>query len=306
MSLVTGVLVYALLSYSITSNMLIPLLPALEHAYGTSPVTAVWVTLAALLAGAAFVPTLCRLGDTLGWKKSMTIVGLGCLLVGGVIAAVSTTVPLLLLGRAFQGVSLLAFPMIAGIVNDEFTVTRRKVAISLLSATLFFGSGAGGVIAGLLVEHAASFRIVFWMSALLPLLAIPLVAVFIPRGRGPAPDAPANRWRVIDLATSGGLRPTGDSSGLSRAVTGGKTDLWITRRVFRARPQAARPAAAVWYWNLGHLSGRYAARGRPPVHAAHRQQAVERRPLPCMRTSRCWTSMATCRSHSRPIPCWCS
>jgi MFS family permease len=205
MTLLTGVLVYALLSYSITSNMLIPLLPELEHSLRISPVTAIWVTLIALLSGAAFVPALCRLGDTLGLKKSMAIAGLSCLAVGGLLAAVSSSIPLLLTGRALQGVALLAFPMIAGIVNDEFTITRRKVAVSLLSATLFFGSGAGGVAAGLLVEHAASFRLVFWLSAALPLAAIPLLAVAVPRGRGPAADAPASRWKTVDLAGAAGF-----------------------------------------------------------------------------------------------------
>ena len=205
MTLVTAVLVYGLLSYSLTSNMLVPLLPELERSFRIGAVTAIWVTLVALLAGAALVPQLCRFGDTLGWKKSMTITGLGCLCAGGVIAAVSPWIPLLLVGRALQGVGLLAFPMIAGIVNDEFTVTRRKVAISLLSATLFFGTGAGGVIAGLLVEHAASFRVVFWLSALLPLIAIPLVAATVPNSRGPGPDAPANRWKAVDLAGAAGF-----------------------------------------------------------------------------------------------------
>ena len=205
MTVMTAVLVYGLLSYSLTSNMLVPLLPALERSLRISPVTAIWVTLIALLAGAAFVPQLCRLGDTLGWKKSMATTGLGCLCAGGVIAAVSTAIPLLLVGRALQGVALLAFPMIAGIVNDEFTVTRRKVAVSLLSAALFFGTGAGGVIAGLLVEHAASFRLVFWLSALLPAVAIPLLALAVPDSRGPGPNAPANRWKVVDLAGAAGF-----------------------------------------------------------------------------------------------------
>jgi MFS family permease len=204
MTLVTGVLAYAMLSYSVTSNMLVPLLPALERAYRVSAVTAVWITLTSLLAGAAFIPSLCRLGDTLSWKKSMALAGLACLVLGGVIAALSTTIPLLLVGRALQGVALVVFPMIAGIVNDEFPVVRRKVAISLLSAALFLGTGIGGVLAGLLVEHHGSFRIVFWLSAVLPLIALPLVALTVPRGRRPA-GAPANWRQAVDLAGAAGF-----------------------------------------------------------------------------------------------------
>jgi MFS family permease len=76
MTLMTGVVVFALLGYSIPSNMLTPLLVELQVAYNISAVAAIWISLAALLAGAAFVPTLCRLGDDLGWKKSMSIVAL--------------------------------------------------------------------------------------------------------------------------------------------------------------------------------------------------------------------------------------
>ena len=199
MTLMTGVIVFALLGYSIPSNMLTPLLVELEAAYNISAVAAIWISLAALLAGAAFVPTLCRLGDDLGWKKSMSIVALACLAVGGTVAALSTQLWLLIIGRAIQGVGLLVFPMIAGIVNDEFPVVRRKVAISLLSAALFLGTGIGGVIAGTLVEHHSSFRIVFWGSALLPALGIIAVALGVPNGRGPAPGAPAGWRQAIDL-----------------------------------------------------------------------------------------------------------
>lgn len=143
---------------------------SLEASYHISAVAAIWISLIALLSGAAFVPTLCRLGDTMGWKKSLAIAGLACLALGGLIAAVSDSLPLLLLGRAITGVGLVMFPMLAGIVNEEFPVVRRKIAISLISATLFLGLGIGGVIAGLIVEHHASFRIVFWGSAILPFL----------------------------------------------------------------------------------------------------------------------------------------
>jgi MFS family permease len=205
MTLLAGVLVYGLLGYSITSNMLTPLLPELESAYHISAVGAIWISLVALLSGAAFIPTACRLGDTLGWKKSVAIGALGCLVVGGVIAAASTSVPLLLVGRAFQGVGLAVFPMLVAITNDEFPVVRRKVAISLLSGALFFGSGFGGVLAGLIVEHHSSFRIVFWLSVLLPLIGIVLLSVFVPRGRGPAADAPDRWWQAIDLPGAAGF-----------------------------------------------------------------------------------------------------
>jgi len=167
MTIVTAALLFALIGYSIPSNMLVPLLVSLEAAYHISAVAAIWISLIALLSGASFVPTLCRLGDTMGWKKSLVIFGLGCLAVGALIAAVSSSLPLLLVGRAISGVGLVLFPMLAGIINDEFPVMRRKVAISLMSAFLFLGLGVGGVIAGIsgavLVEFISAWSPGAWL-----------------------------------------------------------------------------------------------------------------------------------------------
>jgi MFS family permease len=171
MSLVTGVLVYALLSYSITSNMLIPLLPELEHSYGISPVTAIWVTLVALLAGAACVPTLCRLGDTLGWKKSMTIVGLGCLLAGGVIAAsfgliYVEDIPPEHVGRLFGISPILAQGIggsLAGAIFGAFLTANHLPGSQLPSKAAFTGFWFVAAGACLLATALASIYLVtFW------------------------------------------------------------------------------------------------------------------------------------------------
>jgi MFS family permease len=205
MTVVTAALLFALLGYAVPSNMLVPLVTSLEASYHISAVAAIWISLIALLSGAAFVPTLCRLGDIMGWKKSLVSVGLACLAVGALISALSGNLPLLLVGRAITGVGLVLFPMLAGIVNDEFPVIRRKVAVALIGAFLFLGTGVGGVIAGLIVEHHASFRIVFWGACVLPALGLLGVAIFVPNGRGPAPGAPENWWQTVDLFGAAGF-----------------------------------------------------------------------------------------------------
>src|ERR1700752_4073777 len=198
MTVVTAALLFALLGYSIPSNMLVPLLTSLEAAYHISAVAAIWISLIALLSGAAFVPTLCRLGDTMGWKKSLAIAGLACLAVGALIAALSSSLPLLLVGRAISGVGLVMFPILAGIINDEFPIMRRKVAIALMSAFLFLGTGVGGVIAGLIVEPHASFRIVFWGACVLPALGLLAMVFLVPNGRGRPETAPDHWWQAVD------------------------------------------------------------------------------------------------------------
>jgi MFS family permease len=205
MTVATAALLFGVAGYAIPSNMLLPLLTSLEAAYHISAVAAIWISLIALLSGAAFVPTLCRLGDTMGWKKQLVIAGLACLTVGALISALSASLPLLLIGRAITGVGLVLFPMTAGIVNDEFPVTRRKVAIALIGAILFLGVGVGGVVAGLLVEHHASFRIVFWGAAGLAFLGLLAVALLVPAGRGRPDGAPAHWWQAVDTYGAAGF-----------------------------------------------------------------------------------------------------
>ncbi|MFD2415555.1 MFS transporter [Amycolatopsis pigmentata] len=198
MTVVTAVILFALLSYSLTSNMLTPLLPGLEKAYDVGSTTAIWIVLVTLLAGAVFVPSLCRLGDVFDAKKGMVLLGLGALVAGGVLAAAAPGLPLLFVGRALQGIGLLVFPMAAGVVNDEFPVLRRKLAMGMMSAALFVGIGTGGVLAALLVARSDGFRLVFWMSAALPFVALPFVVAFLPRGRY-STGRPGQWWREIDL-----------------------------------------------------------------------------------------------------------
>jgi MFS family permease len=205
MAATTAALLFGLLGYSVPSNMLTPLLTSLESGYHISAVAAIWISLIALLSGAAFVPSLCRLGDSLNWKKSMVIAGLVFLALGALIAAVSGNLAVLLLGRALSGVGLLVFPMMAGIINDEFPVVQRKVAISGASAMLFLGTGIGGVIAGLLLEHHGSFRVVFWGACILPALGILAVLAFVPNGRGRPEGAPDRWWKAIDLGGAAGF-----------------------------------------------------------------------------------------------------
>ncbi len=126
MTVVTAALLFGLIGYSVPSNMLVPLLTSLEGSYRISAVAAIWISLIALLSGAAFVPTLCRLGDTMGWKKSLAITGLACLAIGAFIAALSNTLPLLLVGRAITGVGLVMFPMLAGSPSRRSRWTSRS------------------------------------------------------------------------------------------------------------------------------------------------------------------------------------
>jgi MFS family permease len=194
--------VSAALAYAIATNMLTPLLPSLQQHYGIGPVAALWLTLSTLLGGALFVPSLCRLGDLMRWRKQIIVFALGCLALGGALAAVSDSLELLIAGRVITGVGAACTPMMTGIAAEYFTETRRKASVALISSGVFLGAGFGGTLASLLITRPDGFRILFWLTAAVPFVVMIAALLVVPK------DAPAptrQRPRALDLAGAVGF-----------------------------------------------------------------------------------------------------
>jgi MFS family permease len=177
--------VSAALAYAIATNMLTPLLPSLQQHYGIGPVAALWLTLSTLLGGAIFVPSLCRLGDLMRWRKQIIVFALGCLALGGALAAVSDSLELLIAGRVITGVGAACTPMMTGIAAEYFTETRRKASVALISSGVFLGAGFGGTLASLLITRPDGFRVLFWLTAAVPFVVMIAALLVVPK------DAPA-------------------------------------------------------------------------------------------------------------------
>lgn len=161
-----AVLAVGALAYAVLSAAVLPALPLLQRDLHTSETGATWVLTAYLLAAALGTSILGRLGDMHG-KTRVLIWTFVILAAATLLAALATSMAVLLVGRALQGAAGGIFPLSFGIVRDEFP--REKVAggIGLLSATLGIGAGLGIIGCGLVVEHL-SWHWLFW----LPLIVI--------------------------------------------------------------------------------------------------------------------------------------
>ena len=95
-----------------------------------------------LLSASIFTPIFGRLGDMFG-KERMLFFVLGLFAVGSLIAALSSSLALLVAGRAVQGAAGAVFPLAFGIIRDEFPRDRVATGIGLISATFGIGGGAG-------------------------------------------------------------------------------------------------------------------------------------------------------------------
>jgi EmrB/QacA subfamily drug resistance transporter len=176
--LTLAVLAVAGLSFALLQTMVAPALPAIQAEYGATTPAVTWVLTIYLLTASIFTPVLGRLGDMFG-KERLLVIVLLVLGAGTLIAALSTSLAMLIVGRAVQGAGGAIFPLAFGIIRDEFPRERVGSGIGLISATFGIGGGAGLVLSGVIVDHL-DYTWIFWLSLVVIAGAVVATHFFVP------------------------------------------------------------------------------------------------------------------------------
>ncbi|MCJ0869885.1 MFS transporter [Streptomyces sp. AP-93] len=181
------VIVFALSLAAMVVSMMqtlpVPILGLIRSDLGTTTANVSWVTTATLLSAAVFTPLLGRFGDQHGKKPTLVAV-LGVMVAGSVIAALASSLPLLLLGRVLQGAATAIFPLALSVLREEVRPQKLPGAMALVSGTLAFGSGLALVATGLLTSGSdADYRSAFWMATGFAVLALLAVVFLVPATR---------------------------------------------------------------------------------------------------------------------------
>ena len=187
------------LAYAMLSAAVIPALPTIQHAVGASEEGVTWLLTGFLLSASIATSILGRLGDMYG-KERLLLVTLVLLAVGTAVAALSTSLLPMVVGRVIQGAGGGIFPLAFGIVRDEFPRDKVAGSIGMLSSILGFGGGIGIVLGGLIVEHL-DYHWLYWI----PLVVIVLAAVLTWRV---VPESPIRvpgkvNWTAAALMAAG-------------------------------------------------------------------------------------------------------
>lgn len=180
-----AVLAFAGVGSAFMQTVLIPIqaeLPALLRAERGDTA---WVITITLLVSAVFTPISGKLGDMFG-KRRVVLVLLGLILTGSVVAALSTSLAPLLVGRALQGSGAGVIPLGISILRDELPRRRLGGAIALVSATLGVGGALGLPFSAVVVERF-DWHVLFWVSAAITATSLSLVVAVIPKDRLRAP-----------------------------------------------------------------------------------------------------------------------
>jgi MFS family permease len=138
-----------------------------------------------------------RLGDMFGKKRVLLIV-LASLIVGSVVAALTSSVPVMLAARVIQGGGGAIFPLAFSIVRDEFPRERVAGAIGILSALIGVGAGVAIVVAGPIVDNL-SIHWLFWIPAVMTAIALVATIFWVPESPITAPGR-INPLAVLTLS----------------------------------------------------------------------------------------------------------
>lgn len=226
------------LTVAVLQTAVVPILGILAHQLGTSLVAVSWTVTANLLAAAAATPLLGRLAD-LYPKKRVLVCVLVVVLAGSLLAAVTTSLPLLVAGRVLQGASFALYPISVAILRDELPPQRLLAAMAVMSGTLGFGGGTGLVVTGLLMSDGADYHRVFWVTTGFSVLVLLVVAAVVP-------SRTVAGGGSVDWVGAAGL--AAGLSALLLAITQGDAWGWLTVPTLASAIGAVLILIGWWWW----------------------------------------------------------
>jgi EmrB/QacA subfamily drug resistance transporter len=176
-----AVLAAGVLAFALLQSLVIPVLPTIQNALGTTQADVTWVLTSYLLSASIFTPIVGRLGDMTG-KKRMFVFALGALAVGCLLSALASSLSMMIVGRVIQGVGGGVMPLAFGIVRDEFPEDKTPGAVSAIASMGAAGAGVGLVLAGPIVDLLGHDWL-FWIPLIVLVIAAVTAHVVVPESR---------------------------------------------------------------------------------------------------------------------------
>jgi EmrB/QacA subfamily drug resistance transporter len=177
---------------ALDSSIVNAVLPVIAQSFGTDVTTIEWVVTSYLLVQSALMLSVGRLGDMWG-HKNIYILGLAIFVCSSTLCALATTTPMLVAGRALQGVGAsMVFTNVIAIMTRVFPESERGKAVGIQSSIVYIGLATGAPLGGWLTG-TFGWNSVFQLNVPLGLLALVLGWRLTPA------DAPARGREPFDL-----------------------------------------------------------------------------------------------------------
>lgn len=173
-----AVLCSAGISVSLMQTLIVPLIPELPNLLATNASNASWAITVTLLTAAVATPVFGRLGDLYGPKPMLVTCAL-LLIAGSLLAALTTTLIPLIVGRGLQGFGIPIIPLGISVLRSCVPADRVGSAMGLMSASLGVG-GALGLPLSAVIAQNYDWRVLFWFATGLGVAALAMFATLVP------------------------------------------------------------------------------------------------------------------------------
>ncbi|SEH62155.1 Major Facilitator Superfamily protein [Mycolicibacterium rutilum] len=169
-------LLVAVMSFELNATMLAPAIRDIETQLGDGAFAAMSTYF--YLAGAVGNVVLVRWSDFIGRKRMMFIV-LTVLTIGTALCIVSTSLPVVLVGRLLQGVSNVTFGLAFLIMRERLEDKTFGLCSGIVTAMTGGVAGVDGLVGGYLSDHFG-YRSIFVLIGVVGIVGIALCAAALP------------------------------------------------------------------------------------------------------------------------------
>ncbi len=173
-----AVLSLGVAAFALLQSLVIPVLTTVQHQLHTTQGAATWVLTAYLLSASIMTPILGRVGDMIG-KERVFVATLIALAAGSLLAAVASSIGVMIVARVIQGIGGGMVPVAFGIIRDEFPADKVAGAVGALASLTAVGAGLGIVLAGPIVD-VLGYPWLFWLPMILTVVAAVSAVLFVP------------------------------------------------------------------------------------------------------------------------------
>ncbi|RYE10618.1 MAG: MFS transporter [Hyphomicrobiales bacterium] len=169
---------------SFMQTILIPIQGELPRLLDAPPNDTAWVITATLLSASVCTPIAGKLGDMFG-KRRIAILLTILLIIGSLLCLFSNGLPMLIVGRLFQGAGAGVIPLGISLLRDVLDGRRLPSAIALVSGTLGIGGAIGLPLSAFVTENF-DWHVLFILSAGISTLSLLFLMLIVPKtsGRG--------------------------------------------------------------------------------------------------------------------------
>lgn len=148
-----------------------PALASIRHDFGIDERAVSWVFTTYVLFNLISVPLMSKLADVFG-RRTIYVFDVSLFAIGSLIVALSPAFPVMILGRAVQGLGAGGvFPVASAVIGDTFPPEKRGGALGMIGAVFGIAFLVGPILAGIILSFASWH----WLF----LINLPIAAVVI-------------------------------------------------------------------------------------------------------------------------------